>query len=139
MINLNDGFFAPSGAIYSGGPSTWHIIDWDQRQLVSVIMNEKLESEDPAIEQLIQHIDSLPPNVYAIHVSPNGEFISISTDPKEDETPCVYYPPLNRTQYPENLKIVTRSDLEESDRLGPKIELVVCPHSPEPNKKGKAA
>ncbi|UKZ81479.1 hypothetical protein TrVFT333_009251 [Trichoderma virens FT-333] len=89
MIDPDDRFFATSGAIYPGGPSTWHIIDWEQRRLVSVTMDEELESEDPAFEQLYKHIDNLAPNVYAIHISPDGSLISTSTDPKDDETRIV--------------------------------------------------
>jgi hypothetical protein len=63
MINLQDRFFAPSGAIYPGGPSTWHIIDWDQRRLVSVTVDEELDSEGPAFKQLIKHIDDIAPDV----------------------------------------------------------------------------
>ncbi|KHN98384.1 uncharacterized protein MAM_03508 [Metarhizium album ARSEF 1941] len=93
MIGPDDRFFGPSGAIYPGGPSTWPIIDWHQRRLVSVTMDEELESEDPATEQLVKHIDTLAPVVYATHVSSsNGGSISTSTDPEDDETRCVYHP-----------------------------------------------
>ncbi|KAH0593296.1 hypothetical protein MHUMG1_09018 [Metarhizium humberi] len=135
MIDSGDRFYAPSGAIYPGGPSTWHIIDWDQRRLVSVTMDEELESEDPAFEQLIKHIDSLPPDVYAIHVSPDGNLISTSADPKDDETRCAYYPPLDSVQRPEGVQVISRSHLEEIDRLGPNVDLVTCPHSSEPTQK----
>ena len=134
MIDPDDRFFAPSGAIYPGGPSTWHIIDWDQRRLVSVTMDEELESEDPAFELLARHIDDLAPNVYEVHVSPDGDLISISTDPKDDETCCVYYPPLDSIQRPKDVKVVSRSNLKEIDRLGPNVDLVVCPQSSEPTK-----
>ncbi|KAF5139044.1 hypothetical protein E5D57_002833 [Metarhizium anisopliae] len=135
MIDSGDRFYAPSGAIYPGGPSTWHIIDWDQRRLVSVTMDEELESEDPAFEQLIKHIDSLPPDVYEIHVSPDGNLISTSADPKDDETRCAYYPPLDSVQRPEGVQVISRSHLQEIDRLGPNVDLVTCPHSSEPTQK----
>ncbi|KFG83002.1 hypothetical protein MANI_029557 [Metarhizium anisopliae] len=135
MMNSEDRFFAPSGAIYPGGPSTWHIIDWDQRRLVSVTMDEELDSEDAASEQLVKHIDSLPPDVYAIHVSPDGNLISTSADPEDDETLCVYYPPLDSVERPEGVQIISRSDLKEIDRLGPNVDLVTCPHSSEPAQK----
>ncbi|UKZ55715.1 hypothetical protein TrVGV298_009539 [Trichoderma virens] len=135
MIDPDDRFFATSGAIYPGGPSTWHIIDWEQRRLVSVTMDEELESEDPAFEQLYKHIDNLAPNVYAIHISPDGSLISTSTDPKDDETRCVYYPPLSTIQRPEHVKILLRSKLEELGRLGSNVDLVACPQSSDPSKR----
>lgn len=135
MIDPDDRFFAPSGAIHPGGPSTWHIIDWDQRRLVSVTMDEELESEDPAFEQLIKFIDDLAPNVYAIHVSSNGDLLSTSTDSKDDETRCVYYPPLDKIQRPDDVKVVSRGELEELDRLGANVDLVVHPQSSEPAKR----
>ncbi|KND94644.1 hypothetical protein TOPH_00756, partial [Tolypocladium ophioglossoides CBS 100239] len=135
MLEPDDRFFAPSGAIHPGGPSTWHIIDWDQRRLVSVTMDEELESEDPAFEQLLKHIDDLAPDVYEIHVSSQGDLISTSTNPKDDETRCPYYPPLDTIQRPKDVQVVSRSDLEELDRLGANVDLVVFPQSPEPTKK----
>ncbi|KAK2590964.1 hypothetical protein QQS21_011343 [Conoideocrella luteorostrata] len=125
MIDPDDRFFASSGSIYPGGPSTWRIIDWDQRRLVSVTMDEELESEDPAFEQLVKHIDDLAPDTYAIHVSSNGDLISTSTDPKDDETRCVYYPPLDSVQHPTDGQVVSRSSLEEIDRLGPNVDLLI--------------
>ncbi|KAL7918878.1 hypothetical protein ACQKWADRAFT_302785 [Trichoderma austrokoningii] len=135
MIDRDDRFFAPSGAIYPGGPSTWHIIDWDQRRLVSVTMDEELESEDPACEYLAKYIDDLAPDVYAIHVSSNGDLISTSTDPNDDKTRCVYYPKLDTIQRPKDVRVISRSELEELDRLGANVDLVVCPQSSEPTRK----
>ncbi|EHK17297.1 uncharacterized protein TRIVIDRAFT_42157 [Trichoderma virens Gv29-8] len=98
-------------------------------------MDEELESEDPAFEQLYKHIDNLAPNVYAIHISPDGSLISTSTDPKDDETRCVYYPPLSTIQRPEHVKILLRSKLEELGRLGSNVDLVACPQSSDPSKR----
>lgn len=98
-------------------------------------MDEELESEDPAFEQLIKHIDSLPPDVYEIHVSPDGNLISTSADPKDDETRCAYYPPLDSVQRPEGVQVISRSHLQEIDRLGPNVDLVTCPQSSEPTQK----
>lgn len=43
MLKPQDRFFAPSGNLYPGGPSTWHIVDWDQRRFVSVTMDGSLK------------------------------------------------------------------------------------------------
>lgn len=134
MLNPKNRLFAPGGEIYPDGPSIWHIVDWDQRRWISVTMDEELESEDPACEHLLKHIDDLPPDVYGIHVSSEGELISTSSDPKDDPTLCVYYPPVNTTERPNNVQVVSRVDLKELDRLGPNVDLVVCSGS-EPTKK----
>ncbi|KAF5710896.1 kinase-like domain-containing protein [Fusarium mundagurra] len=93
-LKQEERFFAPSGNIYAGGPSTWHIMDWDQRRLVSVTIDEELESEDPAIEHLQKHIDDLAPDVFEIRISPLGDLVSTSTDQQDDNTRCPYHPPL---------------------------------------------
>ncbi|CAH0052105.1 unnamed protein product [Clonostachys solani] len=135
MLNHDDRLFAPSGDIIPGGPSTWHVIDWDQRRLVSVVMDEDLDSEDPAFEHLLKYIDHLPPDVYSIHVTSDGDLISASADPKDDETRCVFRPPVESLQIPDGIKIVSRLDLEELDRLSSHVDLVVCPQSAEPTKR----
>ncbi|OIW22801.1 hypothetical protein CONLIGDRAFT_586688 [Coniochaeta ligniaria NRRL 30616] len=125
MIKDEWRFFAFSGDIVPGGPSTWHILDWDQRRLISVTMDEEQKEEDRAIECLKKHVDSLEPDVYLIYVSKDGELISTSTDIRDDHTSCVYYPPLRDLQLPDGIQTVRRSELEELDRLGPNVDLVL--------------
>jgi hypothetical protein len=81
--------YSPSGAIYPGGPSIWHVVDWDQRRLVSVKMDQEQESPDIAFACFLKHIDDLPPDVYLIHFSPEGDILSTSNDPDDDETLCL--------------------------------------------------
>ncbi|KAF5018329.1 hypothetical protein F66182_9690 [Fusarium sp. NRRL 66182] len=135
MLKPEERFFAPSGNIYPGGPSTWHIMDWDQRRLISVTMDEELESEDPAIEHLQKHVDGLAPDVFEIRVSPQGDLVSTSTDRDDDNTLCPYYPPLEATERPHGVEAISRSALEELDRLGPLVDLVRCLRSPDPDRK----
>ncbi|KAI1037010.1 hypothetical protein LB505_011413 [Fusarium chuoi] len=135
MLKPEERFFAPSGNIYPGGPSTWHIMDWDQRRLVSVTMDEELESEDPAIEHLQKHIDNIAADVFEIWVSPQGDLVSTSTDQKDDNTRCPYHPPLEATEHPDGIEAISRSELEELDRLGPLVDLVRCLRSSDPDKK----
>ncbi|OIW34675.1 hypothetical protein CONLIGDRAFT_567368 [Coniochaeta ligniaria NRRL 30616] len=87
-------------------------------------MDEEQESEDVAIGHLRKHIDDLGPDVYAITLSPDGDLLSVSTDPEDDETTCVYYPPLQAIVVPDRVKTVLRSDLLELDRLAPNVDLV---------------
>ncbi|KAH8908970.1 hypothetical protein BR93DRAFT_950549 [Coniochaeta sp. PMI_546] len=108
MINEEWKYFAPGGALMPGGPSTWYILDWDQRRIIAVTMDEEQESEDVAIGHLKKHIDTLGPDVYAIYLSHNGDLVSVSTNAEDDETTCT----------------VPRSDLLELDRLSPNVDLV---------------
>lgn len=124
MIDEEWRFWAPGGAITPGGPSTWHILDWDQRRMIAVTMDEEQDSEDVAIGHLRKHIDALGPDVYAIHLTQDGELASISTDPEDDEMTWVYYPPLETISLPDHVKTVLRSDLLELDRLSPHVDLV---------------
>lgn len=135
MLNREDRFYAPSGAIYPGGPSFWHVIDWDQRRLVSVKMDQEQESPDLAFDCLLKHIDHLPPDVYLIHLSPSGNILSMSNDPKDDETLCVFRPPLSAAQLPDGIATISRAELQEVGRLGPNVDLVVYPNSAKPDGK----
>ncbi|KAF7552898.1 hypothetical protein G7046_g7260 [Stylonectria norvegica] len=118
-------YFAPGGAITPGGPSTWHILDWDQRRIIGVTMDEEQESEDLAIEHLKKHIDNLAPGIFGIHVSQEGELLSVSTNPIDDAWLCVHYPPLDELQPSvRHVPTILRSELRERDRLGPNVDLV---------------
>lgn len=135
MIAPDDRFFPASGAIYPGGPSTWHVVDWDQRRLVSVTMDEEQDSEDQALEHLGKYIDDLAPDVYAIHVSPDGKLISQSNDPKDDETWSVFRPPLEAMNLPKDTPVVSRLDLVEVDRIVGNTDIVTCAKSSDPTQK----
>ncbi|KAK7439755.1 hypothetical protein Landi51_11024 [Colletotrichum acutatum] len=88
-------------------------------------MDEQQESEDLAVEILKSFIDTLPADVYAIKVSPQGNLISMSNDPEDDETSCVHYPPLEEIQRPEGIRTIIRSELKEINRLGPDTDLFI--------------
>lgn len=135
MLKPEDRFFAFEGSIYPGGPSTWYVTDWDQRRLISVTMDEELESEDPAIEQLSKHVDNLEPDVFEIRVSSQGDLISTSTNPEDDNTRCPFYAPLEAIGKAEDIQAISRSQLEEFDRLGPLVDLVTDLQSSKPGEK----
>lgn len=135
MIKPEERFFALEGSIYPDGPSTWYIMDWDQRRLVSVTMDEELESADPAVEHLSKYIDDLEPDVFEIRVSSQGDLISTSTNPEDDHTFCPVHVPLEAIERAEDIQAISRSKLEELDRLGPLVDLVTCLQSPRPSEK----
>ncbi|KAI0411146.1 hypothetical protein F5X98DRAFT_381056 [Xylaria grammica] len=124
MIQEEWRYWASTGSITPGGPSKWHVVDWDQRRIITVTMDEEQDSADLAIEHLKKHIDTLGPDVYDIHLSPDGTLISTSTDPRDDHTMCVYYPPLQHTPRPDRVNTVLRSELRELDRIGQNVDLV---------------
>ncbi|ROW05823.1 hypothetical protein VMCG_05134 [Cytospora schulzeri] len=124
MIGQNWRYWAPSGAITPGGPSIWHIGDWDQRRTIAVITDGEQEDDSLTIEHLKRHIDDAGPGVYAIKVSDKGELLSVSTDFNDDATMCPHYPLLQELHPLDRSKTVMRSRLQELDRLGPNVDLV---------------
>ncbi|EHK46941.1 hypothetical protein TRIATDRAFT_45984 [Trichoderma atroviride IMI 206040] len=87
-------------------------------------MDERQETPDVAIGHLKKHIDILGPDVYAVQLSQNGELMSSSTNPEDDQTMSVYYPPLQDVQRPKHVNTVLRSELLELNRFGPNVDLV---------------
>ena len=117
-----------SGEMTPGGPYTWHIFDWDQRRLILVTsMSENFDGDDGsevARETLEKHIRKLAPDVNTITVSGNGDLISVSTNPRDDGTLEVYYPPVTELDPMRfQTRILLRTDLIEIERLGPDADL----------------
>ncbi|KAF4434574.1 kinase [Fusarium acutatum] len=136
MIDKDSVYFSLSGDIPVGGPSTWHIIDWDQRRVVSVTMDGEQDDESLAIEHFSRHSDRISLDIHRIYISHDGEMISTYTDSKNEPTCCVHYPPLHDACLPEGVQTVRRDKLEELERLGPDADLVAySPCIEEPVKK----
>jgi hypothetical protein len=127
MIDEDSKYFSLSGDIPVGGPSTWHVTDWDQRRVVSVTMDGEQDDESVAIEHFSRHSSQLSPNVYRIYLSPTGDILSTYTDSKNDQTCCVHYPFLHQVFLPDGIRTVCRNELEELERLGPDVDLVAYP------------
>ncbi|KAI1775487.1 kinase-like domain-containing protein [Hypoxylon cercidicola] len=127
MIDEESKYFSLSGDIPIGGPSTWHVTDWDQRRMISVTMDGEQDDESIAIEYLSRYSDQLLPSIYRIYLSQSGEIISTHTDVKDDQTQCVHYPFLHEVALPEGIQTIRRDELEELDRLGPDADLVAYP------------
>ncbi|KAH9888149.1 hypothetical protein F4778DRAFT_755240 [Xylariomycetidae sp. FL2044] len=127
MIDDKYKYFCLSGNIRVGGPSTWHVTDWDQRRVVSVTMDGEQDDDSIAIEHFRRYSSQLSTDIYRIHVSHTGEIISTYTDPKDDETCCVHYPHLHEISLPKGIQTVRRDELEELERLGPDVDLVAYP------------
>lgn len=127
MIDDDSKYFCLSGDIPVGGPSTWHVVNWDQRRVVSVTMDGEQDDDSLAIEHFSRHCEQLSPEVYRIYVSHTGEVVSTYTDSENDPTYCIHYPSLDDAFLPEGIRTVRRNELEELKRLGPDADLVAYP------------
>ncbi|KAJ5952942.1 uncharacterized protein N7479_011355 [Penicillium vulpinum] len=68
--------------------------------------------------------DSLSPEVRAITVDDDGLLTEVSTDPEDDETDFIAYPPISLCGSLADCRTVQHAKLQELDRLGPFIDLV---------------
>ncbi|KAH7174945.1 uncharacterized protein B0J16DRAFT_404829 [Fusarium flagelliforme] len=127
MINENEKYFCLSGDIPVGGPSTWHVVNWDHRRVVSVTMDGEQDDDALAIEHYSRHSEDLSPEVYRIYVSETGAIITKYIDAKYDMNYCIHYPSLEDAVVPEEIQTVRRDELEELERLGPDADLVAYP------------
>jgi hypothetical protein len=130
MIKEEERYFSLTGDVQPGGPSTWHIIDWDQRRTVAVTMDGEQEDESEAIKHFRRHSNDLPLEVYRVHLSDNGELLSRYTDTEDDHNYCAHYPRLDDICFPDGIQTVRRGELRELDRFGPAVDLVTyrpCP------------
>lgn len=124
-----DRFYAPSGCIIPGGSSTRHLVDFDQRRMICVTMDEMQDSENTAVTHLLKHIDTLPADVYTVHFSLEGELLSTSNNPEDDYFSCSFRPQLDWTKFPSDIQTVSRTELKEVARVGPNLDLVVHTNS----------
>jgi serine/threonine protein kinase len=131
-------FWSTGGVVNDGDPSEWYISDVDQRRMITVKMDEEQETADLALEHLRKHVDGLGPDVTLVHVAPNGDLISVSSDPMHDTTDCIYYPPAALVQRPEGVQTILRSDLRELDRFIGNVDLVSYQTETEPSATRKA-
>jgi hypothetical protein len=127
MIDHDSKYFSLSGDIPVGGPSTWHVTDWDQRRVISVTMDGEQDDDELAIEHFRRHGSELSPEVLRVYMSHTGDIISKFTNVENDQNYCVHYPSLQDTYLPEGIETVRRDMLEELERLGPDVDLVSCP------------
>jgi serine/threonine protein kinase len=128
MIDEEYRYFAPGGFVAPGGPSTWHMLDWDQRRIIAVTMDEEQEDEEAAILHLSKCIDTLEPSVSAVHLTQDGALLSTSTNRSENEMTDVWYPSVDELGLPARMKTrvktILRSALKEVDRLTLNVDLV---------------
>ncbi|KAJ5372928.1 hypothetical protein N7517_004934 [Penicillium concentricum] len=131
MINPQDRFWSDSGGYDPpmDNPASkcfLNVWDWDQLRMIKVRGTVKLFPPDGNVELsvLAPLADYLSPEVRAITVDDDGLLTEISTDPEEDDTMFIAYPPFSLCDSLANCHTVQYSELQELDRLGPFIDLV---------------
>ncbi|OQE13758.1 hypothetical protein PENSTE_c046G00750 [Penicillium steckii] len=86
-----------------------NVWDWDQRRMIKIKGIAKLFPPDEDIEIIDE----------------NGLLAGVSTDPEEDDTPFVAYPPISVVESLANCRRVQYSKLRELDRLVSGVDLVL--------------
>ncbi|KAI9149655.1 hypothetical protein HJFPF1_11710 [Paramyrothecium foliicola] len=124
MLDEESRYFCLSGDIPTGGPSTWHIVDWDQRRTISVTMDGEQDDEDLAVHYLHQYSDKIPLSIYRVYVSETGDLVASFNSPDDDQTYCMFYPLLQDVHLPSGTQTIRRNEIEELLRFGPDADLV---------------
>ncbi|KAI5460678.1 kinase-like domain-containing protein [Mariannaea sp. PMI_226] len=103
--------------------SVWHITDWDQRRVISVMTSWEEDDEDFILEALMLHIDEIPADALLIEIAQNGELVNTTTDGEYDSGMILYYPSIK--DYGHNVPYIYRQDLIELNRLGLQVDLTI--------------
>jgi hypothetical protein len=97
-------------------------------------MDGEHESEDVAFElfERFNSAETVGPDVVRIHLGPNGDLLSTSSELVDDHTPSMYYPGLEVLRPPEDVRTTLQTELRELDRLMPMADLVSYQTAAEP-------
>lgn len=134
----NQRFNAYTSNSFPRGPTTWQTIDWDQRRYISTSVPEEVdmddggeEVEDRVIRALAGLVGRLDDDVNLVNFTIEGDFISTSSDPRDDTAAVPLYCPID--MIPEQYRtgrVVSRADLVEVDRLSQCVDLVTYRSQP---------
>lgn len=134
----NQRFNAYTSDAFPRGPTTWHTIDWDRRRYISTSVPEYVdmsdggeEVEERVIQALAGVVDELDDDVNLVNFTIDGDFISASSDARDDTASIPLYCPID--MIPEQYRtgrIVSRTDLVEIDRLSQCVDLVTYRSQP---------
>lgn len=80
--------------------------------------------EDIELSILAQFADYLSLEIRAITVDDDGLLTGVSTDPEEDDTIFLAYPPFSMCESLADCRTVRYPELQELDRLGPFVDLL---------------
>ena len=125
MIEPQDVFWV-DGRDTDGETLNGNVLSWDERRQVTVTGPASYLSaaEDLEIEVLERCVHLLGRNVYAITVDDEGSLVSVSSDTADDPTFAVNHPNYFDAPSLFNLPMLPFSQLVESDRLGPGVDLM---------------
>ncbi|PTB38169.1 hypothetical protein M441DRAFT_95206, partial [Trichoderma asperellum CBS 433.97] len=126
MLKEIDKYCVYESMTIPGKPTTWHVMDWDRRRVISLVTPTDCQG-DPDIpgKYFERHIDSLPLDTYKIYVSETGD-LRVSTDPKDNAWISIIRPKVEdlQLQKPLSIETVKRTELCEISRLGRGLDLV---------------
>ncbi|TGO10360.1 hypothetical protein BTUL_0137g00170 [Botrytis tulipae] len=126
MIPLEDGFWSEGQNHLGDGINAYcNVWDWDQLRMIKIKGTPKVFpiDEDKEVAILAQFADYLSPDVRAVEVDNDGLICGISTDPEEDETVFIAYPPYSTIGSLAGCRTIKYSQLQELDRLAPFVDL----------------
>ncbi|KAK6599134.1 hypothetical protein H4I96_08338 [Botrytis cinerea] len=124
MIPLEDRFWS-EGQNYLGNDAYCNVWDWDQLRMIKIKGKRKdfPPQGDKELAMLAQFADYLSPEIRAVDVDHDGLICGVSTDPEEDETHFIAYPPFSTVESLAGCRTIKRSQLKELDRLAPFVDL----------------
>lgn len=134
----NQRFNAYSSTAFPRGPTIWHTIDWDQRRYISTSVpgyvdtsDDGEEAEERVTQTLAALVEQLDNDVNLVNFSADGDFISASSDERDDTAAVPLYCPVNMIPEPYRTgRVVSRADLVEVDRLSQCVDLVTYRSQP---------
>ncbi|KAF7891363.1 uncharacterized protein EAF02_001688 [Botrytis sinoallii] len=126
MIPLEDRFWSEGQNHLGDGINAYcNVWDWDQLRMIKIKGTPKVFpiDKDKEVAILAQFADYLSPEVRAVEVDNDGLICGVSTDPEEDETVFIAYPPYSTIESLAGCRTIKHSQLQELDRLAPFVDL----------------
>lgn len=117
-------FGIPTTVTWPGGPQVFTIVDAHQRCCIELSVEDEDADGDFAMDTIAHHNDQLDPDVTLIDVSPDGAFLSPSTDLQHGQVSAIMFSPIKMIPNGIATKTTGRPDLAEVERLANTCDLV---------------
>lgn len=133
--------FKASTPLRIGGSTIWFCVDWDRRRHFSIRVREEFKMNDDlsggeVLDRIFRGlsgvVDQLGDDVNLVDFSIDGDFISASSDGRDDQLKTPLYCPIEMIPEPYRTReyVVSREELVEVDRLSPCVDLVTYKSEP---------